>query len=1054
MGKRFLLLVAILIPAAAWAQSEVTVTADHVLAHPEVGLPFISEHYAPQEYEHQPSNWDVVQDQRGIIYVANNDGILQFDGAAWRLIPTVTNTIVRSLAVGPEGRVYAGAQGDFGYLEPDSTGSFHYISLIGEVAEADRDFKDVWETHATSEGVYFQTRNRVFFWDGEEMQVWRPDDGVFHTSFVVRDEFYVREHEKGLLKRAADALRLVSNGERFAEDNIFAMLPYPDDRVLAITRDDGAFLFDGQNFDSFATEVEAYLAKHSLYDGSVLPGNLFALATKSGGVAIINEQGQRVQILDKSVGLPDKVVNAVFADRQGGLWMAFNNSGVMRSDVYAPLSVYDERSGLDGVVWDVERHQGMLYAATGAGLFVLGGAPGPTSVQQRPEFRHIAGIPLPLGLTSTDHGLLVATDNGVYQIQDGDSKKLTSRQALVLKASDTYEERVYVGQENGVVVLQHSGVSWEVAETRKMRAAVKAIVEGEDGRLWVSTKHGNVFRIRTSDGVTMVRSFGVSGGLPDSYLTIGSLGNEIVALSKTEGVFRLADTGRGVHFYPDTTLIPPASSMDSLLSFSSTGTGDAWLVYPDHITIARRQPDGTYRHESPPALRFSRSARQQRSFLEENGVAWIANQDQLIRYDPRVPGGEVSRFPPLVRRITTLDGARVVYGGVRTEKLSGPEGQLPQIEYDFNDLKVEYARPEFNPIVETTYQYYLEGESDGWSKWTPSTVQTFTNLDGGSYTFRVRARTAGGVLGREASFSFRILPPWYLTWQAYGVYTLFLVLGVFGLRHYRRVLAESRQVKEQARELARERRVKRRLQEANESLRQANEYKEELLAMTSHELRTPVTAILGFTSILEDELPGHYQEFLGYIALNGRRLQETVDSLLDLAKLRSGMMTVDSERLDLNEETQEAVQMYRPLAEQKGLALQTVRPERPIYVELDRTHLERVLNNLIDNAIKFTEEGGITVEVERDEKHARIKVTDTGVGINESFIPHLFEEFKQESTGTTRSHEGSGLGLTITARLISLMGGEISVESTKGLGTTFVVSFPVSEVRSRIPILV
>lgn len=301
-------------------------------------------------------------------------------------------------------------------------------------------------------------------------------------------------------------------------------------------------------------------------------------------------------------------------------------------------------------------------------------------------------------------------------------------------------------------------------------------------------------------------------------------------------------------------------------------------------------------------------------------------------------------------------------------------------------------------------------------------------------------------MSRAASYSFRVLPPWYRTWNAYGAYAILLGLSVLAGRHYRRVLAESRRVREQARELERERRARKRLKEANRSLRQANEFKEELLATTSHELRTPVTAILGFTRILEEELPEHYHEFLGYIELNGRRLQETVDSLLDLAKLRAGMMKVKRERFDLRNGAEDAVQMYRPLAEQKDINLQVERPDRPVIVDLDRGHLNRILSNLLDNAIKFTESGGVTVALQRSGDQAQIEVRDTGVGIAEEFLPHLFEEFKQESTGLTRSHEGSGLGLTITSRLVELMGGQISVESQKGRGTVFIISFPLSEV--------
>ena len=151
------------------AQQEVPATAQapHSLMDEEVGLPFFFEHFTPQEYRQHHQNWAVVQDPRGVIYVANYDGILEYDGASWRLIETPTKTIVRSLDVDAEGRIYAGVQGDFGYLQPDTTGILRFVSLRAQVDPAHRDFWDVWRTYVTGEGVYFQSSYRLFRWDGE-----------------------------------------------------------------------------------------------------------------------------------------------------------------------------------------------------------------------------------------------------------------------------------------------------------------------------------------------------------------------------------------------------------------------------------------------------------------------------------------------------------------------------------------------------------------------------------------------------------------------------------------------------------------------------------------------------------------------------------------------------------------------------------------------------------------------------------------------------------------------------------------------------------------------
>jgi len=249
---------------------------------------------------------------------------------------------------------------------------------------------------------------------------------------------------------------------------------------------------------------------------------------------------------------------------------------------------------------------------------------------------------------------------------------------------------------------------------------------------------------------------------------------------------------------------------------------------------------------------------------------------------------------------------------------------------------------------------------------------------------------------------------------------------------------------EQAKELEKEREFNKVLQEANDRLIKANKLKDEFLATTSHELRTPLTSILGFTSVLKDEIPenAEYREFLDIIEDSGTRLMETLNSLLDLAKLRAGMMDVNLETCDIYFQCRDGISGLQAAAKRQGLVLLMDRPTEPFYVDLDVLGFLRIVYNLVGNAIKFTEEGSVTVRIEGEEDLVHMRVIDTGIGIDAEFLPKLFDEFVQESDGAARTHEGFGLGLAITSRLVRLMSGTISVESIKGKGSVFTVTLP------------
>ena len=233
-----------------------------------------------------------------------------------------------------------------------------------------------------------------------------------------------------------------------------------------------------------------------------------------------------------------------------------------------------------------------------------------------------------------------------------------------------------------------------------------------------------------------------------------------------------------------------------------------------------------------------------------------------------------------------------------------------------------------------------------------------------------------------------------------------------------------------------------------EQLIQAKERAEELLRLKtsllnnmSHELRTPLTAILGFSEILEEEAVGTVREHAEVITTSAKRLYETVTSVLGLAQLEGGDSPVALNALDVAHHVHESATLLQPLADQDGVTLHVESPDEPVYAQADAAAFGRILNNLVGNAIKFTEEGGhVTVTIDADDDHVMLQVEDTGVGISGTFLPHLFEEFQQESTGIARSHEGSGLGLAITKRLVELMGGSIKVTSEKGVGSVFTVT--------------
>lgn len=1013
-------------------------------AENERGISFPSEHYAPPEYQQSPQNWDVVQDDRGLIYVANNDGVMEYDGERWRLIPTTTGTFVRSLAA--DSLIYVGAKGDFGYLRSDSLGVLRYTSLYEHIPEDKRDFEDVWGTHVLEDGVYYQANQHLYRWNGTKITSWSSEEG-FHTSFAVDGTLYVRDFGRGLLRMERDSLKLVPDSEAFNEP-IYMMSQHPSGDLLVGTQNRGLLLYDGETFRPFAPGLTSYLQENDLYHGCRLPGDRYALATLGGGVIVIDAEGRVVRVLDGSSKLPDNVVNHVYPDREGQLWMAFNNKGVLRADLNAPLTVHDDRTGLEGTIRDVHDHGDTTYVATGSGLYVLRGQEDQVLGEQSARFEEWG--PLPLGWEMLSHGddLLVATqDKGAFRIVGRTKRRIADWVVTnTLLKSESDKDRIYAGTGSGLKGLERTQNEWSSFSIEGVQSEIRTLAaEGEDV-LWASTIRGDVLRIvLAANGrrTTATTRYEESEGLPEGYKGVETINGRLTVVSK-QGLFQIDNPDRAPEswvFSRRSSLLPELEDADTLTVKSvQERDGRLWAVLGSQVFVGRLGERGVSDWEAIEPFHFPKS-KQTSLFIRRDGTVWLGDGRRLFRYAPR-ERPEVERpavdFSAHVRQVTTPRNGRIVYGGNRSGLTADASLSLPY----GRDLRVDVAAPFYGTVEPHQYRYKLVGRTDRWTDWTDKASQRYRNLWEGTYHFRVQARNDRGTVSKMASLRIQIQPPWYRSMWAYLMYGVAFVVMAYGYRRYYQMKEENRRARERVQELERERVIADRLKRANERLREANRLKEDFLATTSHELRTPLTNILGSIELLRDTASEEQEQFLEMLEKNGQRLKRTLNALLDLSMLRSGEEEMDPRPVPIDQCVQEVASDLRADVEGKGLSFLLDTPDQPVYADVDEQYLKQILRNLIENAVKFTDEGYVAVSAGRADGRVHIEVEDTGIGINEDFLPDLFEEFKQESRGRARTYEGNGLGLAISARLTEEMDGTISVETEKDEGSTFTVGFP------------
>jgi ligand-binding sensor domain-containing protein len=342
----------------------------------EAGLPFIT-NFSAKEYKSHPQNWAITQDDRGVIYVANSFGLLEYDGVKWRNIRSSSNALVRSLAKDKNSRIYYGSYNNMGYLKPDSVGQLQFHSLLDFIPESYKSFNDIWTIHVADNGIYFQARERIYRLqpikssNEEKWQVktWEPET-KFMFAFYLDGVYYVHQQNKGLMKMEADSLVLIPGSEVLGNERMQVMLPFPSSsgkKYLLGQFYGGLYVYDGKDFQPFKSEADPFIKSGTLYKGTLLKDGKFALATSGKGLVIMDAKGKMHQLINRDVGLQDESVYAAFTDQKGVLWVGLDN-GISRVETASPLKQFTIQSGIKTAVLSIKRHEGDLYIGTTNGL--------------------------------------------------------------------------------------------------------------------------------------------------------------------------------------------------------------------------------------------------------------------------------------------------------------------------------------------------------------------------------------------------------------------------------------------------------------------------------------------------------------------------------------------------------------------------------------------------------------------------------------------------------------------------------------------------------------
>lgn len=513
---------------------------------------------------------------------------------------------------------------------------------------------------------------------------------------------------------------------------------------------------------------------------------------------------------------------------------------------------------------------------------------------------------------------------------------------------------------------------------------IMALLEDDLGRIWVATQDDGLNVYSPETGV--FAHVGVDEGLPANELSTlieDDLGN--VWVSGTGGIAKVDKDSFAVQVYTK-----------------------------DHGLVGNN---------------FNRDA----SYKDKNGNLYIGGVEGFSVFHPSQLTADLNASPIYITGMSILN--RPVDSGSKDARLPQSILATKNITLGHKDsvFTFDFAVLSYRSSHQNQYAYMLEGFDRDWNYVGNRNSATYTSMDPGSYVFKVKAANRDGIWTTSpATMQIQILPPPWLSWWAYALYCGLVIMVVVFIWFAQMKRAE----------LLREKRL-------NNQLIKVDRMKDAILANTSHELRTPLNSIIGIAESVCDGAAGDVsqavKDYLQIVLNSGKRLTNLVDNILEYANLSTSPDALNRRPVDLHTTVQVVCNTLVALAKSKNIRLINEVPRAVSVIQADESRLQQVLISLIENAIKFTHSGSVSVTCLESRDSIRISITDTGQGMSEQQIRLIFDPFNSSGDDEVRAGAGAGLGLAIAKHIVEQHGGYIGVESEAGSGSTFYLVLPIDE---------
>lgn len=742
--------------------------------------PFVK-NYTPKDYNAFFQNWDAVQDKKGVMYFANNYGVLVFSGNKWDVIGATNGSIIRSLVLNNEGKVVAGGYNEIGIIESDKQGNPAFNSITTSLAEEFQDFGSVWNIVQLKNSTYFSTDRYILKYENNKLSKVADKGGKLFSK--VGSTIYLSTDSSGLMKFENEQLQELPRGNFFSKMKIYAVVENRDG-IMVVTKDDGLYFYSTDTiYEVGDAKTKAIFKQSDLYSAAVLPDGNICISTLKNGVIILNQIGEIEEIFNKQSGVQHQTCWKTFFDKQGNLWLMLDK-GITKIEYNSPFSSYNTNGEIEGTIMSIARFNNNMFVATSVGLYQSKTTTTPFG--DKLEFRLIPDIKSQCwDLLEINDRMLVATSGGVYGINKQDQViRYNNDIVYVLKKSSYYSNLIFTGKEDGLSLVNFNQ-GWKEDKIPDVNTQVRSIHEETEQNIWLGTYvNGAInFNYQLTDDFKLLASnaknYSYDEGLKGLEVDVFNYNNEVV-FSTDIGLMKKAVKNGKIIFYPDTTLGKSFSNSTRLVyRLMEDNFHNVWMYAPIS-GVVNNEPFGFVKeHNENYSFNYQQFNRLPQGIIyaiypDYNSDVWLGGVEGLFKYNHLKNSVKYNAiFYTLLNKVS-ISNDSIIHVGIL-----GLPKSIHEITYENNNIQFEFSCTNFLNEQQNQFQYKLEGFDDDWSEWTTESKKQYTNLFEGNYTFKVRSRNAFNDLGIETFFRFKIIPPWYRGWVAYVVYVIVLALFIW-----------------------------------------------------------------------------------------------------------------------------------------------------------------------------------------------------------------------------------------------------------------------------------